>query len=78
MNQECSTYYAVIFTSKQTENLAGYAEMAEHMVNLAKTSQGFLGLESAHEQVGITVSYWKDKESIKIWKQNVEHIAAQR
>jgi heme-degrading monooxygenase HmoA len=28
--------------------------------------------------VGITVSYWIDLESIKAWKQNAEHILAQR
>ena len=71
-------YYAVIFTSCRTEGDNGYAEMAESMVNLAAQQPGFLGIESAREEVGITVSYWSDLESIKNWKANVEHQKAQQ
>ena len=38
----------------------------------------FLGVESARESLGITVSYWKDLESIKVWKQNADHILARK
>lgn len=58
-------YYAVIFTSHRTEGDNGYAEMADRMVELASQQPGFLGVESAREGVGITVSYWSDLESIK-------------
>lgn len=71
-------YYAVIFTSLRTENNNGYAEMAERMIYLASKQAGFLGIESAGEGLGITVSYWSDLESIKNWKDNVEHQEAQR
>jgi heme-degrading monooxygenase HmoA len=71
-------YYAVIFTSVRTENTEGYAEMASLMEKLAKEQEGFLGIESAREEIGITVSYWKDLESIKNWKQNIDHIQAQQ
>ena len=71
-------YYAVIFTSIRTEGDNGYGEMANKMVELASRQQGFLGVESAHEDVGITVSYWADLESIKKWKANIEHQQAQR
>lgn len=71
-------YYAVIFTSVRTEIEEGYDEMAELMVSLAQQQKGFLGIESARNQVGITVSYWKDLDSIRIWKQNVDHLAAQQ
>ncbi len=70
-------YYAVIFTSTNTENVEDYSEMAERMVELANKQQGFLGVESARNEVGITVSYWKNLESIKKWKENVEHSFAQ-
>jgi heme-degrading monooxygenase HmoA len=36
-----------------------------------------LGVDSAREEVGITVSYWADLDSIKSWKANAEHLAAQ-
>ena len=70
-------YYAVIFTSVRTEGDNGYSEMANRMVELASMQDGFLGAESAREEIGITVSYWRDLESIKKWKENAEHVIAQ-
>lgn len=70
-------YYAVIFTSLRTEGDNGYARMAERMVELARLQPGFLGMESARDDLGITVSYWADLESIKAWKANAEHQEAQ-
>lgn len=69
-------YYAVIFTSVKMENDEGYDEMAERMVELAQQQPGFLGVESARNEIGITVSYWKDLVSIKNWKENAEHTIA--
>lgn len=71
-------YFAVIFTSTRTEGDHGYSEMADRMVELARQQTGFLGIESAREAVGITVSYWSDLDAIKNWKANVEHLAAQK
>lgn len=71
-------YYAVIFTSVRTETTEGYAEMAERMVELASGQPGFLGVESARNEVGITVSYWESLESIKNWKAHAEHRVAQQ
>ena len=71
-------YYAVIFTSQRTEGDNGYGKMAETMLHLASLQPGFLGVESAREELGITVSYWTDVESIKNWKANVEHQKAQQ
>jgi len=71
-------YYAVIFTSSRTPRDNGYDHMATRMVELAMQQPGFLGIESAREGLGITVSYWSDEESIKLWKQNAEHLDAQK
>ena len=71
-------YYAVIFTSVRTKGDNGYGAMAAKMVELASKQPGFLGVESAREHVGITVSYWTDLESIKNWKDNIEHREAQK
>jgi heme-degrading monooxygenase HmoA len=71
-------YYAVIFSSLDTEVGEGYAETAARMVELAAQQPGFLGVESAREELGITVSYWSDLESIKAWKRNAEHLLAQK
>ncbi|MEC4726128.1 antibiotic biosynthesis monooxygenase [Shewanella sp. D64] len=71
-------YFAVIFTSIRTEGDNGYGEMANRMVELAELQPGFLGIESAKEDVGITVSYWANLDSIKNWKANSEHLEAQK
>lgn len=70
-------YYAVIFTSIRTTGDNGYKEMAQKMEILASKQDGFLGMEAAREQVGITISYWRDLESIKKWKANMQHLEAQ-
>ena len=75
--QNFKPYYAVIFTSTQTESTKGYAEMAQKMEELAKQQKGYIGMDSAKEKVGITVSYWKNLEAIKNWKQQSEHVQAQ-
>lgn len=71
-------YYAVIFTSHRTEGDNGYGEMAEKMVELAAIQPGFLGVESVRQDIGITVSYWADLNSIGKWKRNIEHQIAQK
>ena len=71
-------YYAVVFTSIRSDVDEGYGDTAERMIELASQHPGFLGIESAREQVGITVSYWRDLESIREWKANAEHQVAQR
>lgn len=71
-------YYAVIFTSLRTEGDQGYAAMADLMDELAREQPGYLGIESARDGLGITVSYWESPEAIMGWKENVKHAAAQR
>lgn len=72
-------YFAVIFTSIRTDkNNDEYSDMAHKMVELAKQQDGFLGVESARNEIGITVSYWKDIDSIKKWKNNSEHMIARK
>lgn len=66
-------YYAVIFTSLLTNETDGYSEAAKHMTLLAKEQEGYLGIESAREEIGITVSYWDSLEAITKWKNNLEH-----
>ena len=71
-------YYVVIFTSIKNDENNGYDEISKRMVELVKNQDGFLGFESAREDIGITVSYWRDLESIKKWKENLEHQKAQK
>ncbi len=70
-------YYAVIFTSVKTTETGGYDAMAEKMYLMAKEQPGYLGAESARNEVGITVSYWRSLEDIRNWKQQADHLIAQ-
>lgn len=69
--------YAVIFTSVRTDGDNGYAATAARMLELARSMPGFLGVESAREEVGVTVSYWESLEAIRAWRDHPEHRAAQ-
>lgn len=71
-------YVAVIFTSVRTDRDDGYAATAAAMFDLVRQQPGHLGAESAHEDVGITVAYFRDEESARAWKQVAEHRVAQR
>ncbi|WP_281541629.1 antibiotic biosynthesis monooxygenase family protein [Maribacter aestuarii] len=75
---ESKPYYAVIFTSTRTGGDNGYSEMALEMENLAKDQPGYLGMESAREEIGITISYWESLEAIGAWKRHTDHLVAQK
>lgn len=75
-NTPKAPYYAVIFTTLRTEVDEGYMEMAEKMEELAKLQEGYLGIEFARNEVGITVSYWENLDAILKWKNNTEHVVA--
>ena len=70
-------YYAVIFSSIRTAGDQGYTQTADEMVALAAQQPGFLGFESARQEIGISVSYWSSLEAIAAWKANVTHRQAQ-
>ena len=71
-------YYAVIFSTVRTNFDNGYTKMAERMEHLAKQQEGFLGIETARNEVGITVSYWESLDAILKWKNNAEHTIARK
>jgi heme-degrading monooxygenase HmoA len=73
-------YYAVIFSNQRGDaDPEGYEKTAQRMVELAAQQPGFLGAESSRDAqgFGITVSYWRDEDSIRAWKANAEHRIAQ-
>ena len=43
-----------------------------------KEQDGFLGMESARNEIGITVSYWDSLEGIKKWKNVDAHKKSQQ
>jgi heme-degrading monooxygenase HmoA len=73
-------YYAVVFTSRRTDGDRGYGRTSDRMLELAAQQPGYLGVDSVRDGsgLGITVSYWRDEESIAAWRRVAEHEAAQR
>jgi heme-degrading monooxygenase HmoA len=79
-NTPAPPYYAVIFTSQRTDGGIGYEIVANEMMKLAAEQEGFLGAETARDEkgFGITVSYWSSLEAIKKWKEQPDHLRAQK
>lgn len=71
-------YVAVVFTSVRSGDEDGYARTAARMNELARRQPGYLGMESARDELGITVSYWADEHAARAWKSVAEHLLAQR
>ncbi len=70
-------YVAVIFTSVRSDDDRGYAGMSARMEALAAEQPGYLGIETASAEIGITVSYWRDEAAARAWKQVAAHLVAQ-
>ena len=71
-------YWAVVFSSRRSADAAGdYDETSDRMFKLAAQQPGYLGVESAHSGIGITVSYWTDEQSIAAWRRDADHAYAQ-
>lgn len=66
-------YYAVIFSSLRSDGDHGYAQAASDILELARRQPGFLGFDSARQEIGISVSYWASLEAIAAWKNHPEH-----
>lgn len=70
--------YAVIFRAKISQIDELYSDTAKHMRELAISKYGCVDVISVTQgNQEITVSYWKNKDQIKAWKQDPEHIKAQ-
>jgi heme-degrading monooxygenase HmoA len=71
-------YWAVIFSARRDRRPGDQFDETEHrMMALAARQPGYLGVETAFTDIGITVSYWVDEESIAAWKRNADHAFAQ-
>ena len=66
-------YFAVIFTSILDEHDPEYFRMNDMLRQQAEKLDGFLGEDSARNDYGISISYWKDLDSIQQWRQNADH-----
>ncbi|MBN4058874.1 antibiotic biosynthesis monooxygenase [bacterium AH-315-J04] len=73
-------YYLASFTAQRSSQDEGSAQMLDRMLELVAQQPGYLGIESARDENGtsMTISYWDSIESIQNWKQNAEHLVAQQ
>ena len=76
---EQTPYYAVIFSSLRTATEEGYSEWNEKLFKLVENIPGYLGYESYRNENGhgVTISYWKNLDALKQWKENNLHRKAQ-
>ena len=66
--------YAVIFIGKKKENTKGFQETDEIVEKIVVKQPGYCGHKTFWQgEESITISYWKDEESIKSWRENKEH-----
>jgi heme-degrading monooxygenase HmoA len=74
-------YYAVIFGFRlRTTDTAEYLATADRLMEIARGLEGFYGEEAARVEGGfcLTVSYWRDEDSIRVWRENLEHAEARQ
>ena len=70
----------ILFRSKLTREAAdGYPEMAAQMDAHARTFDGFVDVKAylAADGERLTVVWWRDEESLAIWRNDVRHRVAQ-
>jgi len=70
----------VLFRSKLVDTPDGYAEMAQEMLDLAKTMPGFVGVKAFKADDGerLTLVWWQDEETLRQWRTNARHLVAQK
>ncbi len=70
--------YAVIFRAKIKKRDDAYSKTAARMRELAENKYGCKEFTSVTERNDeIAISYWKNLEQVKSWRQDTEHLAAQ-
>ncbi|MFE3262076.1 antibiotic biosynthesis monooxygenase family protein [Nocardia sp. NPDC059091] len=70
----------IITTQLRGEEASDHQAMATPMTELGTGWPGYLGRESMTDGQGrdLSVLYYRDEESIRAWKADVEHLEAQR
>jgi heme-degrading monooxygenase HmoA len=70
----------VLFRSKLVSAPEGYAEMAQEMLDLARTMPGFVDVKSYTSDDGerLTVVWWQDEDTLRAWRTHARHLVAQQ
>ncbi len=64
-----------MFVSQRKAEDLGYEAMAQRLEQEVRSIPGFLRLESVRDASGkgITLSYWENLESLRLWKEHGLH-----
>jgi heme-degrading monooxygenase HmoA len=70
----------VLFRSKLVEAPDGYADMAQEMLETARTMPGFVDVKAFTSADGerLTVVWWQDEETLRAWRTHARHMVAQK
>lgn len=70
-------YYAVIAPAELADDVKGYPQLAQQLIELARQQPGFLGIEAGFQPgFSLAVTYWTSLEAIQAWSANTHHLIA--
>jgi heme-degrading monooxygenase HmoA len=70
----------VLFRSRLVPQPDGYAEMAQEMLDTAKSMPGFIDVKAFKAEDGerLTLVWWEDAETLRAWRTHARHLVAQQ
>ena len=70
----------VLFRSKLVPQPDGYAEMAQEMLETARSMPGFVEVKAFKADDGerLTLVWWQDEETLHAWRTHARHLVAQK
>jgi len=70
----------VLFRSRLVDAPEGYAEMAQEMLDSARSMPGFVDVKAFKGEDGerLTVVWWQDEDTLRAWRLHARHLVAQR
>src|SRR5215471_13487656 len=70
----------VLFRSKLVPEPDGYAEMAQEMLDAARSMPGFIDVKAFKAEDGerLTLVWWQDEETLRAWRTHARHLVAQK
>lgn len=70
----------VLFRSKLVPQPDGYAEMAQEMLETARSMPGFVDVKAFKADDGerLTLVWWRDEETLRAWRTHARHLVAQK
>lgn len=78
-------YYAIITTNIQSgKSQEEYDQTMQEMLKVVKKLPGFLGSETAYDQVAdgrrfkLGVTYWSNLEAISSWREHAQHMRVKK